>query len=267
MKNILKSRVFIVFITVILTGTVGVFAEDILEAVGINYKNKTVEDSLNELYIKANAKDVGALKFCKVVEGTYGSFGEIGSKYECDPGDGVIRNFYLLTVNNDNTVDLIMDRNINEGAITWDNAVQYFKTGDGVTVRNNWVNILNIQLPDVQALADIFPNNSWYYANDNMTWWCLGTHGKDLSNVPYCNSSTNQKYTWLFNHLTNCESGGCLDNSNATSRGYWTYNYSNGNHAYYVWYTGLVSRNTTTNGDYYGIRPVITVLKTNLYTE
>ena len=262
-----KGILFGIIIGIIATTVVGVFADDILEATCIKYKKKTVEDSLNELYIKANAKDVGALKFCKFVDGTYGSFGEIGSKYECDPGDGVTRNFYLLTVNNDNTVDLIMDRNINEGAITWENAVQYFKTGAGVTFKNNWVNILNIQLPDVQAIADVFPNNGWQYGTDSMTWWCLGTHNKDLSNLPYCNSSTNQEYTWLFNHLTNCESGGCLDNSGATSRGYWTYNYSNGNHAYYVWYNGLVSRNTTIDGDYYGVRPVITVLKTNLYSE
>ena len=266
MKKIFKSRLFLVIIAVILTGTVGVFADDILEATGIKYKNKSVEDSLNELYIKANAKDVGALKFCKFIDGTYGSFGEIGSKYECDPGDGVTRNFYLLSINNDNAVNLIMDRNINEEVMTWNNAMEYFRTGEGTSVKTSWANVLDIDLPKAQAIVDAVGRNDWEASNYWSTWWCFGSKSQDIQSNPYCTNENQGRYAWLFNYLAGCTQTGCTTDGEAIASAYWIRDLaSNTNHAWHVWSSGGIG--STPVSISHGVRPVITVLKTNLYSE
>lgn len=258
MKSNIKLFVGIL-IGIVICGISVYAAEEIINAKDIRYKTKTVEDSLNELYIKANAKDVGALKFCKFIDGTYGSFGEIGSKYECEVGNNITYNFYLLAQNNANSVDLIMDRNINSGTMSWDDAIKYFKIGDGASAKTAWNNVLNIDLPKVQEISDAVRNDDYIVTGDNV--WCFSTKTQTNS----CNSSD---YAWLYNHLNNCTQYGCSDASNATANGYWTRDLTyQSNQAYRINYDGTINQTSPSYNSAFGVRPVITVLKSNLYSE
>ena len=151
-----------------------------------------------------------------------------------------------------------MDSNINGTAtMTWSNAMQYFRTGDGKNFKTSWTNVLNIDLPKAQAIADNTYNNStwnngspWLADTAEKKWFCFGTHKQDMSSSPWCNSTSNTSYMWMANNLDN---------------GYWTrdliYNTTS---AWYVYKTGLLSECPVNQG-IMGVRPVVTVLKTALY--
>ena len=280
MKKNLK--VLIAFlIGIIIAG--GVYASDIL-ASAINYDNSNsglkdandndvedVQTAIDVLYDKALNSSGVAKKICKYISnGSFGQEGQIGSKYECDPGDGVKRIFYILEVN-DNKVDLILENNISDtvGTLrttTWKDAMKFFRTGDGTSIKAAWDDVLDIDLPKAQAIVDATGRTNWLVSESTSTWWCFGSKAQDSQSSPFCNSTKNAPYAWLFNHLTDCMNTGCTTDSNATAYGYWTrdliYNTTN---AWCVHGRGTLTRNTVTDDTYYGIRPVITVSKDNLY--
>ena len=245
MKNNIKLFVGIL-IGIVICGISVYAAEEIINAKDIRYKTKTVEDSLNELYIKANAKDVGAVKFCKFIDGTYGSFGEIGSKYECDPGDGVKRNFYILKENPE-SVELISEKNITNN-LTYANAIKYFDIHtDGIRIKNEWTNVVKVGIPIGKDLAKAAGNDNYI-------------------NGAYQFGST---YKWLYNYLAGCSSYGC-DSSTDTSTEEKSYILEgSSNYAGYslvVDWTGEIGTNNLNNSTFC-VRPVITILKSNLYSE
>lgn len=261
----MKKLLSLIMLGILFIG-IGVFADDILEATGIKYKNKSVEDSLNELYIKANAKDVGAQQICKLTDTTYGSFGEIGSMYECEVGNNIKYSFYLLT-DRGTEVDLIMNKNItqetNKTTMTWYDAMDYIVDNN---LKNSWNNVLNVDLPKAQAIADAAGNSSWK-ASSTGSAWCFGTKKKDSSSVPYCTASTLTNYNWLYDYTRECN--GCLHSLGSTEAyGYWTRDLvPTTDKARSVLRYGTLDTNVVSSNDGRGVRPVITVLKTNLYTE
>ena len=272
MKKIFKSRIFTFILGAVIFSGIAVYATEelIIASSDVRYKNRTVESSLNELYIKANAKDLGASKICKLIDETYGSFGSIGSEYECEVGDNIKYNFYLLA-DNGNTVELIMDRNITDTlgdtSLNFVNAMMYFKTGSGKNILNQWINILNIDLPRAQSIADAVGYNSWIGA-DSSKWWCLGSHTQDGDAVnTVCNSLTNSAVSWLFNYLAESSQYGGITDNNSVAYRYWTRDIIGGtNIGWSVNGTGSM-RHPFADTNIGGVRPVITVLKTNLYSE
>ena len=220
-----------------------------------SWEVETVEDALKDL--KDN-RGSSTKKFCTLKSGNALA---IGSMYECDPGDGTKRNFYALKVSSDG-VELIMDRNINNGTMSWNNAMKYIKNNN---LNTSWKNVANVDLPKAQSIADAVGNSSFVAADSGATWWCFGSKKQDMSSSPYCNSSTNQPYAWLFNHLNNCTQAGCTDSSDASANGYWTRDLiSNTAYAWPVGWGGYLSYDTVSNATLAGVRPVITVLKGNL---
>lgn len=243
------KKAIIISIAIISIGVTVVFADDILTAAGIRYKGtRTVEDSLNELYIKVNTKDTNS-HICKFIDGTYGSFGNVGSKYECEVGHNIKYNFYLLAKNN-NSVKLIMDRNINSGTVTWNNAMKYFRVGEGLSIKNAWTNIIDIDLPEAQEIADAI--NYDVIVTDN-----------------YIDSrySISSDYAWLINYTNNCTSFGCTEGNDATTPGYWTRDLFFDKEWAYDVINGNFYNTNVGNTSGLGVRPVITVLTTNLYSE
>ena len=204
-------------------------------------------------------------KFCELKSGQALA---VGSKYECDPGDGTKRNFYVLTVNGD-TVDLIMENNLSDTVgtartMTWDDAMAYFTTGAGASTKTSWKNVMNVDLPSADAVAKAVGKSNWIAANTT-SWWCLGSKAQDLSAEPFCNASTNKPYAWLFDHLKKCTETGCNTEANATAFGYWTKDLSsNTDSAWSVSYRGDLRRNYVSESTIRGVRSVITVLKSNL---
>ncbi len=92
---------------------------------------------------------------------------------------------------------------------------------------------------------------------------------KTSSPSPTCKSgnTTGCKYGWLYDRTyTSCIDYGCLNNSNVYMIGYWTASsYSNSSSsAWYVNYGGFVVSGGVSTTNYFGVRPVIEVLKSKL---
>ena len=277
--KILKSRLFLVLITAVICICSTAYAVS-LTATSISYGNGTVKDALDDLYTK---RDSGNLKLCKFIDGTYGAKGTVGAKYECTLGDKdandnlIKRNFYILSVNQDNTVDMIMDRNITEGTenkkvSNWNSAMNYFSSGQpGYKYTTAWTLVVSISLPSSVKIARAVDNNNW---NVNDNWFCFGL--KDQSSCianSYANATQQaieavQNYKWLFNYCAECSPFGCdnetsLDSSEAN--GYWCKdNWKNTSNAMIVDKYGRLNDTSVSNQNF-GVRPVITVLKSSLY--
>ena len=255
MKRVFKNRVFLVIITALICITGSVCATTIL-ARDISYGNTNVESALNDLYDKADSK-----KICELKSGTANS---IGSMYECDPGDNVKRNFYILEVRN-NEVDLIMQHNITEGSnqttMTWNDAMKYIKNNN---LKTSWDDVMNVDLPSAQAIANAVGRSNWH-AGDNSEWWCLETKQQDTSSSPYCyNNTTNT--LWLWDYTRECASHHCEHSLSSTEAyGYWTRDLiSNSANAWTMIRNGCLGGNAVSSSTNNGVRLVITVSKNQL---
>ena len=222
---------------------------------------------------------------CSVIGNTYGNPGEIGSKYECDLGDGISRIFYLLK--NDeltNTVRLIYEKNVsdligNATTMSYADANAFFDQGnDGYAVKQAWSKVVSVNLPTAQDIIDasiaINPKNGWSLdLETDDDWFCFGSHVKDYptyNGESYCeNSAAQQKAAWLFDYTKECTYSGCTyeypDEQGAPS-GYWTSDLLNvyPDEAWLVDDNGRLAVRDKTTSNKYGVRPVITIYKTNL---
>ncbi len=102
--------------------------------------------------------------------------------------------------------------------------------------------------------------DDWFYFHDltNNDLTGRGNVCKDLPNG--C------KYAWLYDRTKKiCETYGCLNNSNIDFDGYWTSSPCTGTSAS-VWYVAYFGRLTamSANKFVYGVRPVITISKSNI---
>ncbi|MBE6161562.1 MAG: hypothetical protein E7158_05050 [Firmicutes bacterium] len=278
--KILKSRILLVIVTIILTGSISVYAARKYYASDITYKETTLDKALDTLYTTQNTtvnnlnsqitnlqSQVNSLtvqaqnSYKKVCTLKSGNALAIGSMYECDPGDGTKRNFYILEVRAD-SVDLIMDRNISSGTMTWNNAMKYIKNNN---LKTTWKDVFNVDLPKAQAIANAVGNTSWY-ATDNEAGWCFASKKIDYQSSPWCNTSQASAYNWLYDYTRACN--GCthsLNDTNGQPYGYWTRDMVvNTSNAWRVVRDGNMSPDTVSTAAYYGVRPVITLSKYNL---
>ena len=220
-----------------------------------NWKVSNVKEAIDDIKMSGTTKKVCTLKS--------GDALTIGSMYECDPGDGVKRNFYVLEVRSD-SVDLIMDRNITQGSgtttMTWNNAMKYI---DNNNLKSSWKDVNNVDLPKAQAIANAVGNSSWK-AVDNSSWWCLASHKQDSQSAPFCNTEQAKAYNWLYDYTRECN--GCSHNLGSTEAyGYWTRDLISGaSNAWNVSRHGALDYNAVSDATYDGVRPVITLSKSNL---
>ena len=285
MKKIFKNPILTFILGLILSGSV-VYAATLI-AGDITYDNtKTninadnVQDAIDALYNKANSGSGKTI--CTYVESEYGNASDhysIGTKYSCEVKENTRYNFYVLT-NHTDSVDLIMERNITElvgttKTMNWQTAMDYFRNGAGSAL--NWQ--VPVDLPKAQAIADAVGNTGWNTtSNDFNGWFCLGLHDQ--------NSCTNNKsydkatdaginaiapYKWLFNYTRECSAFGCdatTSLSEGEAYGYWTtdmvINSSNPARAWYVTRYGYLDGYDVSNTVRYGVRPVISILKSNM---
>ena len=263
--KLFKNPIFMFILGALIFTTVGVYATIKIEANEIEYsEGVSVKDKIDDLYNNPATK-----KFCELKEGTAMT---VGAKYECIVGydtnnnDAEIKkDFYILAIN-DNQVKLIMDRNITQGSstttMTWYNAMKYI---DNNNLKTTWSNVLDVDLPKAQDIANAVNNGSWKAA-ENSDWWCLATRTKDYPNSsPYCNTEQAKAYNWLYDYTSECN--GCTHSLGSTEAlGYWTRDLiSNTANAWNVSMNGNLTYRTVSDSTYYGVRPVITVLKSNLY--
>jgi hypothetical protein len=166
---------------------------------------------------------------------------EIGSKYECELGDNDEKTFFVLETNGDN-VSLIMNKNIdsNGKGTTSGNTVAWCKSGN-----------------DNSCAAD----GALEYLKTSTTGWTKLTESQ-ISLPSYdhiykaAGNKTSGLSTWLY---------GNLHVNNSAPHGYWTSTprASYSNYAWYVYYGGSLNFRSVDYDDY-GVRPVITVSKSQM---
>ena len=277
MKRIIKNNLLGFILGIIVTTALTVSASILYQASEIGYtpkdstwkksngdKIETIEDAIDELYLKTDKK------FCELKEGTALT---IGSMYECDPGDGIKRNFFVLAVDT-NKVKLIMEHNITEGTgtttMTWMNAMKYISNNN---LQTTWSNVLDIDLPSAQDIANAVGNTSWKVEDKNYDGWFYldpsnGTYGQ----TQVANSSNLSNYRWLYNYTIECKDNGCdaaTSLGEGEAYGYWTRDViaqqkDSTSRIWVVGRRGDLAGNDISNETHRGVRPVITVLKSSL---
>ena len=161
----------------------------------------------------------------------------LGTSYTCNVGDGP-RTFYVLEDNGD-SVSLIMNENIGDN-VKWDEsgsneygprtALAYLEEQT-----SSW--IVEATLPTGQQIADAVGNTSWTSGGKYIS----------ISSAP-----------WLYDNL---------DGEDSTNLyGYWTStpNSSDSRYAWSVLYNGYLISYHIVDHTIYGVRPVITVSKSQL---
>ncbi len=260
MKSNIKLFIGILIGLVISGGVV--YATGVL-ASEISYKNGTVQDALDDLYSAPQVK-----KFCELKSGTALT---IGSKYECDPGDGTKRNFYVLAVDT-NKVKLIMEHNITEGTsattMTWMNAIKYIDNN----LVSSWINVLDVDLPSAQDIANAVGNTSWKIEDKNASgWFYLDSKNEIYGQTQVASASNLSNFAWLYNYTRECSAYGCDASTSLSASeayGYWAKEIvsqasDSKSRAWRIYTYGHLD-NSPTNLTDNGVRPVITVLKSNL---
>jgi hypothetical protein len=170
-----------------------------------------------------------------------------------------------------------MEHNITEGSgtttMTWMNAMKYFRTGSGASIKAAWVYVQSVDLPMAQDIANAVGNTGWNMEDKSYDGWFYF----DLSNGTYgqtqiANTSNLSNYRWLYNYTRECLAYGCdaaTSLGSTEAYGYWTSDIvaqqkDTTSRAWYVFRAGTLSSNTVSSGTHGGVRPVITVLKGNL---
>ena len=271
----MKKMILGFILGLVVAGGIGVLAYTITaKEIGYtpkdsSWKVNNVNDAINDL--KKNGGS-SSNKFCELKSG---EALVIGSMYECDPGDGVKRNFYVLAVDN-NKVKLIMEHNITEGsgttAMTWMNAMKYFRTGAGASTKSAWTNVVDVDLPMAQDIANAVGNTGWNMEDKNLDgWFYFDKNGSSYGQTQVANTSNLSNFRWLYNYTRECSAYGCDSATSLGSTeayGYWTRDIvaqqkDSTGRAWCVHSRGdlTISFSSDTN---LGVRPVITVLKSNI---
>ena len=132
---------------------------------------------------------------------------------------------------------------------------------------SNWKSDLNPRLITANDVAKITGNTGWDASKGEQSRFFL-----DSNNQTQTASSTKKsKYDWLFDYTNDCARFGCNTQDSSTD-GYWTstpyMTSSYGSNSGYAWvvnYSGsLEDTNVDGSGRNYGIRPVITISKSDV---
>ena len=157
------------------------------------------------------------------------------------------------------TVDVILDHNTTTN-VAWNST----KT----TLENDTKDWKKTKrLITANEIAKITENTGWDANKGEQPTFYL-----DSNNQTQTASSTNKsKYTWLFDYTNGCTNHGCNTQDSSTD-GYWTstpyMSSSYGSNSGYAWlvsYSGsLEYKHIDSSGRNYGIRPVITISKSDV---
>ena len=189
----------------------------------------------------------------------------IGSEYECDPGDGTNRTFFVLENTDATKVSLIMDRNIDDTTIPFcDQSNDSTKTNavacqaDALQAKiasttSDWTKV-TVTLPAANQIAKVTNTNVWDSTTSTSSF-CFG-------------SQASNQYKWLYNYTNGCSSYGCDESTSLTSgaNGYWTSSLCSGNSscAWGARKDGCLIGSSVSRDNNFGVRPVIIISKSNI---
>ena len=161
------------------------------------------------------------------------------------------------------TVNVILDHNTTATVVY--NSIRYNKEMKEVadvlkTDTSNWKSDINPRLITANEIAKITGNTVFDASKENQKYFYLDSNNQTQT----ANASNKSKYAWLFDYTDGCTSYGC-NKADSSTYGYWTSSPSKDNSAY-AWRVdrsgGLSSNYVTGTG--YGIRPVITISKSDI---
>ncbi len=257
----MKKIILGIMIGVIISGTVGVLASTIISSTNVTYQNKTVKESLDELYSKATKYreyqngDVvyynpETNKRCSAKE----TNSQTGTKTEC-------MKWYTFNDDgaNSSTVNMILDHNTTAGVAynstnvnTEPKEVETALTND----TKKWK--VEARLITTDEVTKITGNTSFNGATSTSdSWFYLDSNNQ----IQTAKTQGASKYAWLFDYTNDCTKYGC-NIADSNNDGYWTSTPVSSSDSF-VW---RVTRNgylynSTAKSLGYGIRPVITISK------
>ena len=249
---------------VIISGTIGVLASTIISSNNVTYQNKTVKESLDELYSMATKHRVyqnGDVVYYNPETNSKCASSEAisttGTKTGC-------MKWYTFNDEgaNSSTVNMILDHNTTAG-VAYNSTNINTEPKEVATALTNdtqsWNSSLNARLITANEVAKITGNtsfngetstsDSWFYFDSNNQTQTATTQGAS-------------RYAWLFDYTNDCISKGC-NIEDSSNYGYWTNSVVAGSSSF-VWGVnrgGFLSVNNASAMDNRGIRPVITVSK------
>ena len=122
------------------------------------------------------------------------------------------------------------------------------------------------RLITANEIAQITGNTTWDEKIDN-SYYYLDSKTTTASTTCKSGNTTGCKYGWLYDRThKNCIAFGCLNKSDKETYGYWTASSRAGDsiEAWHVRYGANVSSNVVSDSSEDGVRPVITILKSQL---
>ena len=259
----MKKIIVGIIIGVIISGTVGVLASTTISSENVTYQDKTVKESLDELYSKATKYreyQNGDVVYYNPVTNKRCSAKESNSQTGTKTG---CMKWYTFNDEgaNSSTVNMILDHNITAG-VAWNSTGRNSEMKEVATAltkdTQSWNSSLNARLITANEVAKITGNtsfngvtstsDSWFYFDSNTKTQTAKTQGAS-------------KYAWLFDYTNDCTSNGC-NVADSSNYGYWTISACAGSFSA-AWYVDNRGITAGRNVGYvnYGIRPVITISK------
>ena len=165
------------------------------------------------------------------------------------------------------TVNVILDHNTtaNEAWNSTGSNSEMKEVAEALkTDTSNWKRELNPRLIEANEIAKITGNTGFDVNNLNQDWFCLDTNKSDTTN--WCAKEKGKsEYAWLFDYTYDCTNYGC-NKSDSSTWGYWTSTTKTGttDAAWGVNRDGTLSSFGVVTSTYLGIRPVITISKSNI---
>ena len=161
------------------------------------------------------------------------------------------------------TVNVILDHNTTA-------MVEYNSAGDNSEMKEakialetdtkNWKSDLNPRLIEANEIAKITGHPTFDASKTGQSWFYFDSNNQTQK----ANPSNKSKYAWLFDYTDECTSFGC-NKADSSTWGYWTStpNKDDSISAWHVDWDGTLDRENVAYA-FYGIRPVITISKSNI---
>ena len=277
MKKVIKSRIFLVIITMIICISGTLYAATKYYASDVIYNSSdgstmTVSDALNELYNKSG--DKGYYYFYK--DGTDIYYNPVSGK-KCSSSEvvsttgaktGCMKWYTFNDSNESSTVNMILDHNTTTG-LAWYSSntdVAYESSNikpeiDKLVSISGWVDTPRLIM--ASEIAQITGNTSW---TNTGSWYYFDSN----SQTQTAKSQGASKYAWLYDYsggYTSCTSYGC-NTADSSTAGYWTSTpqgiAGSGKGVWSVVAYGLLDSYQAFRDTHHGIRPVITIPKSRL---
>ena len=163
------------------------------------------------------------------------------------------------------TVNVILDHNTTAN-VAWNSTGNNSEMKEvKIALENDtkdWKN--TARLITANEIAKITGNTGFDVNNLNQDWFCLDTNKSDTTNQ-CAKEKGKSEYAWLFDYTYECTNYGC-NKADSSTWGYWTSTTKTGttDAAWGVSRSGDLNSFGVVTSTYLGIRPVITISKSNI---